>query len=51
MLFNITPATIKALTKFVQVLEQSPRGGRMLILFILAEGFAAALTQLPSLLA
>jgi len=50
MHFGIIPATIKALTKFVQVLDQCPRGGRMLIAVMITAGMLILVPQLPAAL-
>lgn len=47
---NIIPATIKALTTFVQVLDKHPRGSFMLVLIIVAFGGLIAISNLPVLL-
>lgn len=49
--FNLIPATIKALTKFVQVLDQHPRGAIMLILVMVTAGALIAVLHLPAILA
>lgn len=48
--FHTIPATIKALTKFVQVLEQYPRGTRRLIVLMVTTGALVMLPQLPAAL-
>jgi hypothetical protein len=47
---NIIPATIKALTKFVEVLDQCPRGGRMLIAVMATAGVLILVPYLPAAL-
>lgn len=44
------PAIIRALTRFVQVLEQCPRGGRMLIAVLITVGALILAPQLPTAL-
>jgi len=44
--FNIIPATIKALTRFVQVLDQHPRGAVLLILVMVTAGGLMAIPYL-----
>jgi hypothetical protein len=53
MPFNIklTPATIKALTKFVQALDQHRFGAVMFILVILSVGAVLTILHLPSVMA
>jgi len=46
MPFKFNPATIRALAKLVQVLDQHRFGAFMIILLILASGVAAALPHL-----
>ena len=45
--FNIIPATIRALTKFVEVLDKHPRGAAMLILIMVLTGGLMAIPYLP----
>lgn len=53
MLFNLNfiPATIKALTRFVQVLDQHPRGAVLLILVITVAGAFMGIPHLQPVLA
>lgn len=48
--FNIIPATIKALTKFVEVLDKNPRGAARLIGVIAAFVGLVAVCHLPALM-
>jgi len=48
---KLTPATIKAMTAFVRVLDKHRFGAVMFILVILASGIAATLPHLPALAA
>jgi len=49
--FNIIPATIKALTKFVEVLDKHRFGAMMLIVVMVAGGALMLAAQLPGMLA
>lgn len=49
--FNIIPATIKALTKFVQTLDEHRFGAIMLIVVMTFAGALMAVPCLPALLA
>jgi hypothetical protein len=48
---KLAPATIKAITTFVRVLDKHRFGAVMFILVILASGIAATLPHLPTLTA